>query len=88
MKSFFDQSKQDLLKWVDRPARAARVFQAVYQERVTRFDEIATIPEASRKILADSFISIFPRLRSALIRKTERGAILSGLAMARPSSRF
>ena len=62
MKSFFDQSKQDLLEWVNRPARAARVFQAVYREGVARFDEIATIPEASRKILAESFSLELPTI--------------------------
>ena len=62
MKSFFDQSKQDLLKWVERPARAARVFQAVYRDGVARFDEIARIPEASRRILAESFSLDLPAI--------------------------
>jgi 23S rRNA (adenine2503-C2)-methyltransferase len=33
MESFYDQSRQDLLRWVERPARAARAFHEVYRER-------------------------------------------------------
>jgi 23S rRNA (adenine2503-C2)-methyltransferase len=54
VKNFFDQSKQDLLQWVERPARAARVFQAIYRDRTGRFEDIAEVPETSRKALADS----------------------------------
>jgi 23S rRNA (adenine2503-C2)-methyltransferase len=37
MESFFDQSRQDLLRWVVRPARAARAFHEVYREPRARF---------------------------------------------------
>ena len=60
MKSFFDQSKHDLLKWVDRPARAARVFHSVYQGRVTLWEQIDAIPAASRETLACSLSLALP----------------------------
>ena len=62
MKSFYDQSKQDLLAWVDRPARAARVFRAVYCERVVRCEDIAAVPEKARKTLADSLTLDLPSI--------------------------
>ena len=62
MKSFYDQSKQDLLAWVDRPARAERVFRAVYRERVVRCDDIAAVPETARKTLADSLTLDLPSI--------------------------
>jgi 23S rRNA (adenine2503-C2)-methyltransferase len=55
VESFFDHSRQDLLAWVDRPARAARAFHAVYREGASCFDEIRTIPLAPRRALAESF---------------------------------
>ena len=62
MQNFFDQSKQDLLQWVERPARAARVFQAIYREGTARFDVIAEVPQASRKALADSLSLDLPSI--------------------------
>jgi 23S rRNA (adenine2503-C2)-methyltransferase len=51
VKSFFDQSKSDLETWVESGTRAGRVFRAVYQDRVTDFKEIASIPQTSREAL-------------------------------------
>ena len=62
VKSFFDQSRCDLLKWVERPSRAARVFRSVYQERVTRFEEVVAIPAASRFTLAGALSLILPSI--------------------------
>jgi 23S rRNA (adenine2503-C2)-methyltransferase len=62
VKSFYDQSKGDLLAWVDRPARAARVFGAVYRERVVRCEDIAAVPETVRKTLADSLTLELPSI--------------------------
>jgi 23S rRNA (adenine2503-C2)-methyltransferase len=55
VESFFNHSRQDLLAWVDRPARAARAFRAVYRDGVASLDQIASIPLASRRALAESF---------------------------------
>lgn len=52
VKSFFGQSRQDLLEWVGRTARAARVFRAVYNQRVRQFEQVSSIPPASRDALA------------------------------------
>lgn len=52
--SFFDQAKPDLATWLDSSTRAARVFRAVYQQRAVRFEDIPTIPMASRKALASA----------------------------------
>ena len=54
MKSFFDQSRADLEALTRSPARAGRVFRAVYLNRVANFDYIGTIPFASRKALAEA----------------------------------
>jgi 23S rRNA (adenine2503-C2)-methyltransferase len=54
MKSFFDQSKRELLAWVQRPARSARVFRRVYQDRVARFAEIGAVPVEVRRALSES----------------------------------
>lgn len=62
MKSFFDQSRQDLLEWVGRQARAARVFRAVYWRRVRQFDEIGSLPPASRDALAGSLSLDLPAI--------------------------
>jgi len=55
VESFFNHSRLDLLAWVDRPARAARAFRAVYREGVASLDQIASIPPASRRALVESF---------------------------------
>jgi len=62
VKSVFDQSRQDLLEWVGRTARAVRIFQAVYRQRVPRFEDITSIPSASRDSLAASLSLDLPSI--------------------------
>ena len=54
MQSFFEQTRSDLLRWVERPARANRTFQSVYRDRIARFDDVASIPASCRSILGRS----------------------------------
>ena len=54
MKSFFDQSRRDLLDYVHRPIRAERVFQSIYSDRVSRLDDISMLPTTSREALKHS----------------------------------
>jgi 23S rRNA (adenine2503-C2)-methyltransferase len=54
VESFFDQSRQDLLEYVERPARAARVFHSIYQDGVAQFEDISAIPVRSRETLSRS----------------------------------
>jgi 23S rRNA (adenine2503-C2)-methyltransferase len=54
VKSVFDQSRRDLLQWVGRPARASRVFRAIYRQKVSHFHDMTSIPRASRDSLAES----------------------------------
>jgi 23S rRNA (adenine2503-C2)-methyltransferase len=50
------------LEWVGRPARAARVFRSIYNQRVQRFDDIISIPSASRDSLAGSLSLDLPSI--------------------------
>jgi len=54
LKSFYDQSRKELLLGVERPARAARVFENVYRGGAKGFDEIRHIPPAFRQSLSES----------------------------------
>jgi len=58
--SFFGLSKADLMKRVERPARAAKVFRSIYQQRLTRFEEIESVPAQIRRRLAESFTLDLP----------------------------
>jgi 23S rRNA (adenine2503-C2)-methyltransferase len=49
--SFYDLSRHDLLRFVDLPARAGRVFKAVYQEHAGSFSEVRQIPPTIRALL-------------------------------------
>jgi 23S rRNA (adenine2503-C2)-methyltransferase len=60
VKDFFDQTREDLLEWVGRPVRATRVFQSIYRQRVSRFEEIASIPPAARDSLSGSLTLAIP----------------------------
>ena len=60
MKSFFDQSRLDLLDYVQKPTRADRVFQSIYRDRTQRFEDISMLPAASRDALARSFSVALP----------------------------
>ena len=62
MKSFFDQSQQNLLNYVDRPARSARVFQSIYRNGASRFDDIADVPGRTRATLAQIFTLDLPTI--------------------------
>jgi 23S rRNA (adenine2503-C2)-methyltransferase len=62
VKSFFDHSRRDLEAWVDSPTRAARVFHAIYQDRVADFDEIEAIPSTSRRALARALDLALPHI--------------------------
>jgi 23S rRNA (adenine2503-C2)-methyltransferase len=63
VKVFFDQLKENLLAWVESPARAGRVFKSVYQQRVKRFEDIDSLPAAFRRALAESLSLELPRIR-------------------------
>jgi len=63
MKSFFDQSKDNLLEWVDRPTRAACAFRAVYRQGVDRFEDIRTVPASSRAMLTESLSLDLPSVQ-------------------------
>jgi 23S rRNA (adenine2503-C2)-methyltransferase len=52
VKSFYDQSRTDLLEFVERPARAARVFEGVYRQG-RAFDAIRSLPDKCRGALAE-----------------------------------
>jgi 23S rRNA (adenine2503-C2)-methyltransferase len=54
VKSFFDHSRLDLLDYVERPARAGRVFRSIYRSGAQRFDDVVDIPGSSRENLAKS----------------------------------
>jgi len=54
MTSFFNQSREDLLHYVQLPTRAARVFNSIYREGSSTFDELTNIPGASRTTLTNS----------------------------------
>jgi 23S rRNA (adenine2503-C2)-methyltransferase len=60
VKDFFDQSRQDLLTYVERPARASRVFHSIYQNDATRFEDIPAIPGKSREVLSNSLTLALP----------------------------
>ena len=62
MKSFYDQTRKDLLHLVDRPARAARVFESIYKGGTSTFDHVHDIPAEFRKALAESLILELPSL--------------------------
>ena len=68
VKSFFCQSRNDLLEWVARPTRASRVFHSVYRDHVAQFEAIDSIPSAYRTTLTGSLSlqlpSIFQRFDS------------------------
>ena len=54
MKSFFDQSRRDLVRYVERPARASRIFKSIYRDTSSNFEEVTDIPVSSREQLTNS----------------------------------
>jgi 23S rRNA (adenine2503-C2)-methyltransferase len=62
VKNFFDQSKLDLEDSIDSRTRAGRIFRAIYRDRVSSFDRIATIPPGSRKALAERLCLDLPTI--------------------------
>jgi 23S rRNA (adenine2503-C2)-methyltransferase len=98
MESFFNQSRENLLAWVDRPARAARAFQAVYREGTAHFDQIVTLPHAARRSLADSLDLDLPSIaerfdsedgtRRFLLRLKDRKAVEAVLIPSKDRDTF
>jgi 23S rRNA (adenine2503-C2)-methyltransferase len=60
VQSFFDQSRRELLQWVERPTRADRIFQSVYRDRIARFDQVESVPAAYRAALSQSLTLQLP----------------------------
>jgi len=98
VESFFNQSREDLLTWVDRPARAARAYQAVYREGVAHLDEITTLPHVARRALAASLDLELPSIaerfdsedgtRRFLLRLKDGKAVESVLIPSRDRDTF
>jgi 23S rRNA (adenine2503-C2)-methyltransferase len=62
--SVFGYLRDDLLPLAERPARAARVFEAVYREQVTRLADLRGIPPPIRTRLADALDTGLPAIHS------------------------
>ena len=62
MKSFYDQSRNELLQWVERPTRVARVFEGVYRRGAASFAEIHNVPVEFRQSLSASLSLDLPSI--------------------------
>jgi 23S rRNA (adenine2503-C2)-methyltransferase len=80
VRNFFDQSRSDLLAWAESPARAARIFNAVYRQGAARFEDMAVIPPAIRAALAASLRIDAPQGRQRFDSADGTRRYLVGLA--------
>jgi len=67
VKSFYHQSRKELLQIVERPARASRAFENVYREGAGSFGEVLSIPAEFRTALSDALDLELPSIHQRFV---------------------